>query len=101
MTLIFDTWEEEQAFRAGEARERARKSSSRSSTSSPQSQVEDVDLHQRRQITDGELEALQHPLTYEDIFPEDIAKALKLLMEPYPTDPYVAALIFMAGMSGV
>ena len=99
--LIFDTWEEEQAFRAGEARERARQSSSRSSTSTPQSQLEDVDLHQLRQITDGELEALQHPLTYEDIFPEDIAKALKLLMEPYPTDPYVAALIFMAGMSGV
>ena len=60
-----------------------------------------VDQHQRRELTDGELEALQHPLTYEDIFPEDIAKALKLLMEPYPCDPYCAALIFMAGMSGV
>ena len=101
MTLIFDTWEEEQAFRAGEARKRARQSSFRSATSTSQSQLEDVDLHQRCQITDEELEALQHPLTYEDIFPEDIAKALKRLMEPYPTDPYVAALIFMAGMSGV
>lgn len=60
-----------------------------------------LDQHQRRQITDGELEALQHPLTYWDIFPADIADALNLLMEPYPTDPYVAALIFMAGMSGV
>ena len=60
-----------------------------------------VDQHQRRQITDGELEVLQHPLTYWDIFPADIAGALNLLMEPYPTDPYVAALIFMAGMSGV
>jgi hypothetical protein len=60
-----------------------------------------VDQHQRRQITDGELEVLQHPLTYWDIFPADIADALNLLMEPYPTDPYVAALIFMAGMSGV
>ncbi|QNI82298.1 hypothetical protein SynRS9907_01456 [Synechococcus sp. RS9907] len=60
-----------------------------------------VDQYQRRELTDGELEALQHPLTYEEIFPADIAKALKLLMEPYPSDPYVAALIFMAGMSGV
>ena len=60
-----------------------------------------VDQHQRRQLTDGELEVLQHPLTYEEIFPADIAEALTLLMEPYPSDPYVAALIFMSGMSGV
>ena len=60
-----------------------------------------VDQNQRRQITDGELEVLQHQLTYWDIFPADIADALNLLMEPYPIDPYVAALIFMAGMSGV
>ena len=60
-----------------------------------------VDQHQRRELTDGELEVLQHPLTYEDIFPADIAEALTLLMEPYPCDPYCAALIFMAAMSGV
>ena len=101
MTLIFDTWEEEQAFRASEERERARQSLSRRATSPPRSQPEDVDLHQRCQITDEELEVLQTPLTYEEIFPADIAEALTLLMEPYPSDPYVAALIFMAGMSGV
>ena len=60
-----------------------------------------VDQHQRRELTDGELEVLQHPLTYEDICPADIAEALTLLMEPYPCDPFCAALIFMAGMSGV
>ena len=60
-----------------------------------------VDHHQRREITDGEIEVLQHPLTYRDIFPADIADALNLLMEPYPCDPYCAALIFMAAMSGV
>ena len=60
-----------------------------------------VDQHQRREISDGELEALQNPLTYRDIFPAEIAEALTLLMEPYPCDPYCAALIFMAGMSGV
>ena len=60
-----------------------------------------VDQYQRRELTDGELEALQHPLTYEDIFPADIAEALTLLMEPYPCDPYCAALIFMAAMSGL
>ena len=60
-----------------------------------------VDQHQRRQIPDGELEVLQHPLTYRDIFPAEIADALSLLMDPYPCDPYCAALIFMAAMSGV
>ena len=60
-----------------------------------------VDHHQRREITDGEIEVLQYPLTYRDIFPADIADALNLLMEPYPCDPYCAALIFMAAMSGV
>ena len=60
-----------------------------------------VDQHQRRQISDGELEVLQHPLTYWDIFPAEIADALSLLMDPYPCDPYCAALIFMAAMSGV
>jgi len=113
MTLIFGTYEEEQAFRAGkaagEARERERQqrwesqslSSSRTAKYSPQNQQEDFDLHQWSQLTDGELEVLQHPLTYWDIFPADIADALSLLMEPYPCDPYCAALIFMAAMSGV
>ena len=60
-----------------------------------------VDQYQRHQITDGEFEFLQHPLTYLDIFPAYMAEALNLLREPYPCDSYCAVLFFMAAMSGV
>ena len=44
MTFIIDSYEEEQAFRAREAHQRERQSSSRSATSSPQIQSTDTGL---------------------------------------------------------
>tara|TARA_B100000674_G_C37941242_1_gene962728 strand:+ start:1042 stop:2421 length:1380 start_codon:yes stop_codon:yes gene_type:complete len=60
-----------------------------------------LDKHQRRELSDMELDAIQQPITFEEALPADLAAALKLLMEPYPSDPLCSTLIFAAAMSGV
>ena len=88
MTLIFDSYEEEQAFKAGEAREREKQSSSCRSTSSPQGQPEDKQLDAAIDSAASSISLAKgrDQFSLQTLLPPELAKAVDRVMEAMPAD---------------
>ena len=103
MTLTFDSYEEEQAFRAGEAHERARQSSSRSATSPLRSQSEDENLDTAIEDAASSIRLAQgrDQFSLDALLPPDLAKAVELVTEQLPADALTSTMTLLCGYSGL
>ena len=103
MTLIFDSYEEEQAFKAGQARERKRQSSTHRSTSSPHSQPENEELDTAIEDAACSIRLAQgrDQFGLHTLLPPELAKAVELVTEQLPADALTSTMTLLCGYSGL